>query len=77
MIVLGPKEENMDETPLQKFSRLASKASYHYADDTGSEWLHGDNAKAAALAVFDAHPELHSQMREAMKTQLWQLSNYR
>ena len=54
---------------------LAGKASFHYADDSCKEWHLADDAKQAALKIFDAHPELHDKMRA--NTELWSLSRER
>ena len=61
--------------PLTEYLRLAGKASFHYADDSGDEWHLGNTAKHKALAIFDAHPELHSKMRA--NRELWSLGKER
>ncbi len=62
-------------TTLTEFDRLGRSASFHYADDTASgEWRLGDIDKLAALALFDAHPELQGEMREIAGHFLWSLS---
>ena len=56
---------------IEKFTKHGNKASYHYADDSCREW---DLAKAEvvkAIAVFDASPEHHAEMREIAKGFLW------
>lgn len=68
--------EHMRETAavIAEFKRLGDKASFHYADDSTKEWHLADKAKVEALAIFDAHPELHEQMREVARSFLWLLS---
>jgi len=61
--------------PLENYFSLARKASFHYADDSGKEWDLAGKAKRAALEIFDAHPELHKEMR-AIQT-LWSLTKER
>ena len=56
---------------LVQFKKHARRCSCHYADDTGKEWGAARQEKAKALELFDAHPELQAQMREAMKEELW------
>ena len=61
--------------PMTEYLRLAGKASFHYADDSCKEWDLGNDAKQAALKIFDAHPELHEQMRA--NRELWSLEKER
>ena len=63
--------------PVTDFKRLASWASYYFADDTCKKWGWADEMVRAALKVFDANLELQPLMREAAKEQLWQLTTYR
>ena len=58
---------------LNQFDRAGRQASYHYADDTGGEWNQGDDWKRKALAIYDAHPELHLRMRVIARGFLWSL----
>lgn len=62
-----------EQLTVAEFKRLGDKASYHYADDSTREWEQADKAKAEALAVFDAHPELEAQFREVGLGFLWLL----
>lgn len=43
----------------------------------GAEWARGDAEKAQALAIFDAHPELHKDMRYLAHGFLWSLESVR
>ena len=58
---------------VMQFRDLGDKASYHYADDSGSEWGLADDEKRMALALFDANPELQQEMREVARGFLWSL----
>ena len=60
---------------LENYFKLARKASFHYADDSTKEWSLGDEAKHAALEIFDAHPEFHEEMRA--ERELWSLERER
>ena len=60
-------------TALEEFKKLGQQASYHYAADRGNEWRLGTPLEAEAVALFDAHPELHAEMREVAKGFLWSL----
>lgn len=64
--------DNTDQI-LAEFKKHGDKASFHYADDSTSEWELADKAKLQALALFDAHPELRLQMREIGRGFLWLL----
>jgi hypothetical protein len=59
------------------FKKAGDKASYHYADDSAREWPEADKAKAEALAIFDAHPELHGLFRQTARGFLWTLNHER
>ena len=61
-------------TALEKFKQLGQQASYHYAADRTSEWRLGTPLEREAIAMFDAHPELHAEMREIAKGFLWSLA---
>lgn len=63
-----------DTEVLAEFDRLGKDASYHFADDSGNEWGLANKAMREALALFDANPQLQSQMRELAKGFLWSLS---
>ena len=70
--------EEMDKASLiELFDELGSKASYHFADDSGREWEQGTTLKRYALKLFDACPELQSEMREKAKEFLWSLQRDR
>ena len=58
---------------LDKFTQLGQQASYHYAADRTSEWRLGGPLEREAIELFDAHPELHAEMREVAKGFLWSL----
>ena len=60
-------------TVLEKFEQLGQQASYHYAADRTSEWRLGTPLEREAIAMFDANPELHAEMREIAKGFLWSL----
>ena len=62
---------------VRDFVTHGKDASFHYADDSGKEWGQGDIDKRAALAIFDAHPEMEAKFREAAKGFLWSLSSER
>lgn len=62
---------------LIKFKRHASRASYHYADDTCKEWDLARQDKNDALAIFDANPEMQDEMRKIASTEIWSLSKER
>lgn len=59
---------------IEQFKKHARSASYHFADDTAGEWGLGYKEQSIALQIFDDHPELQSEMREAAKGELWSLS---
>jgi hypothetical protein len=58
---------------LEEFERAGRTASFHYADDSGQEWNHGDAALKDALKLFDKHPQLHDKMRLIALSFLWSL----
>ena len=59
---------------LEKFTQFGQQASYHYAADRGNEWRLGTPLEREAIELFDAHPELHAEMREIAKGFLWSLA---
>lgn len=59
--------------PLAEFYRLGMDASYHYADDSTSEWHLGDHCRARAMEFYHANPELQPRMREIAAQFLWSL----
>lgn len=59
---------------LDQFKDYGNTASYHYADDTTSEWGAGKRAECNALELFDDNPTLQDDMREIAKGFLWSLS---
>ena len=63
----------MEADIVKTFDYLGRTASYHYADDSGSEWNLGDIAKDAAIVLFKNNPELQPEMREVAKGFLWSL----
>ena len=66
----------MNDT-LIKFKRHASRASYHYADDSCKEWDLAKQDKDAALKLFDDNPDMQAEMRGLAKDELWSLSSER
>lgn len=58
---------------LEKFKHHATKASYHYADDSGKEWKMADKERNKAKEIYNAYPELHTDMRLIMNDQLWRI----
>jgi len=67
-----------DQDTLDRFKKHGQTASYHFADDSGSEWGHGNKEKALALELFDANENLQPQMRELAKEHfLWSLASER
>jgi len=67
----------MDEIVVAEFNRAGLTASTHFADDSGREWPQGYEAKAQALAIFDAHPALETDFRQTGKGFLWSLNQER
>ena len=59
---------------LAQFRKGGSTASYHFADDTASEWGLGSKHEKEALRIFDNHPELEEELREIAKGFLWSLN---
>ena len=62
---------------IEDFRKHGMDASYHYADDSGSEWHQGAAEERAALELFDANPDLQGEMREVAKGFLWSLNMVR
>lgn len=58
-------------TPVEQFAHYGEVASFHFADDTNTEWNLAINARNNALRVFDKHPEHQPEMREIAKGFLW------
>lgn len=67
----------MSVSILATFKDAGVTASFHYADNTGSEWGLGDNYKRTALKLFDNNPDLQSEMRVIAKGFLWSLGTDR
>ena len=63
-------------TTLVEFGRLCRKASFHYADDSCSEWGTATRAKHEALEIFDANPDLQQEKRDNFH-ELWSLNKER
>lgn len=62
----------MSSKNVEEFVRLGDKASYHYADDTATEWYLGDAMVNSALKLFDESDLVEQmQMRVAAKKFLW------
>lgn len=63
--------ERLIENDIREFVKLGEKASFHYADDSTSEWHLGDTSKHKALELFDlSDSDTQRQMREKAKF-LW------
>lgn len=60
---------------LTSFRYHGKKASFHYADDSGSEWPLGDVQKHEALRLFDeAGPDEQKKMRLVAEREfIWSL----
>ena len=67
----------MKDDIIKQFVNHASNASYHFADDSTKEWQDGYREQQKALEIFDAHPELEQELRQACKEQIWSLNQYR
>ena len=65
------------EKVLADFEHHGKTASYHYADDTTSEWGVARRAECRALALFDGNVMLQDEMREIAKGFLWSLNSKR
>ena len=61
----------------ETFKKHGVWASYHYADDSGKEWVHGYTEKKLALIIFDDNPDLQAEMREIATDFLWSLKSER
>ncbi len=57
---------------VDEFVRLGNLASYHFADDSGKEWSDGFAAKAEAMKIYHAHPDLQAEMEKHAQF-LWSL----
>jgi hypothetical protein len=66
--------ELSDDLILNAFKELGNRASFHFADDSGSEWNNGYEYQNQALEWFDSCPELQPKMREIAKKFLWSLN---
>jgi len=62
---------------LIKFKQHASRASYHYADDSCKEWGSAKQEKDAALKLFDDNPSMQNEMRGMASGELWSLNKER
>lgn len=62
------------EEILEQFDSFGRTASFHYADDSTSEWGAGKRAENKALELFDTNPELQQEMRVISAHFLWSLS---
>ena len=64
----------MSNELLEKFDKLGSQASYHFADDSGAEWVNGYAYQEQAQSLYNnADPETQEDMREIAVTFLWKL----
>jgi len=61
----------MNNEAIEQFKKHGNQASYHYADDSCREWRQADAEKAKALAIFDANPTEHEEMRRIARGFLW------
>lgn len=62
---------------LDEFKKHGLDASYHYADDSGSEWSLAHISKNKAIALFDSNPNQQDEMRNIATQFLWSLKNER
>ncbi|HLF12078.1 MAG TPA: hypothetical protein VJA26_12765 [Gammaproteobacteria bacterium] len=62
---------------VEAFKNLGNTASYHYADDSTKEWNLGHKAEDEALAIFDANPNLETELRSVARGFLWSLTSKR
>ena len=58
---------------LDSFRELGKSASFHYADDSGSEWGAARHDEAEAMKIYHAHPELKSEFEAIAENFLWDL----
>lgn len=60
-----------DSEIIEQFSKMASSASFHYADDSGNEWGQARQAEDAAMQIYHDNPKLQPKMDKIGATQLW------
>jgi hypothetical protein len=70
---MASKTEMTDQEVLKAFRHAGMQASYHWADDSTSEWGHARYQEDLARAIFANHPELQDQMKLIAKDFLWKL----
>jgi hypothetical protein len=58
---------------LKRFKDLGRKASYHYADDTGTEWGEAKRLENEARQLFADNPDLQDELEAIAKGFLWRL----
>lgn len=63
----------MDDV-IKQFRDFGNRASYHYADDSGSEWDLAKAEKEKALSIYRANPELQEEMKKVAAGFLWPLA---
>ena len=63
----------MSKEILEQFEKYGMDASYHYADDTCSEWDMAYREAEKARELFDNNKQLQKEMREIAKRFLWTL----
>ncbi len=56
---------------IEEFKKFGNEASYHFADDSGAEWKHGNIAKRKAMCLFDENPKLQDEMKKVAEGFLW------
>jgi len=69
MLLLGDDKQPI----LDLFKKYGMNASYHYADDSGKEWVLGHQEKQKCLKIYNEHIELHPEMEEIAIGFLWSL----
>ena len=52
---------------LEQFKKLGMDASFHFADDTGSEWGLAYRDQEKALDLYLKNPSLQEEMKEIAK----------
>jgi len=68
-------DRRMTKDILEEFEKLGMSASFHYADDTGSEWGLATRDQDKAIELFFKYPNLQKQMLEIGSKFLWSIRN--
>lgn len=58
---------------IEQFEKHANAATYHFADDGGSEWKLADQNIMQAKQIYNTFTELQPQFDEIMVGQLWSI----